>query len=120
MIPSKWKVPIQKVVVKRSGEADPLGAIPKDGKKLSVRLLGNALVEKIETESDPSQGRDQSFKEEIMVYWGAEDTRPSLISPQDRFYVLYEVWEPVGGLVEYPLGVKLRLRKAGVQWELPA
>lgn len=120
MIPSKWKVPIQRIVVKSSSEADPLGAIPKNGKNISVKLFGSALVEKIETESDPSHGGDQSFKEEIMVYWGAEDTRPSFVSPQDRFYIQYEVWEPVGGLVEYPLGVKLRLRKAGTHWELPA
>lgn len=111
---------IQKIVPGDSVKPDPLGAYPKDKWNLSVRMLGYALVEKIETESDSSQGMDSSFKEELMVYWGAEDKRPSSISPQDRFSILGYIWEPVGGLVEYPLGVKLKLRKAGTSWIQPA
>lgn len=107
---------IQKIIPDESVKPDPLGVYPKSKRNLSTRMLGYALVEKIETESDSSQGTDRSFKEELMVYWGAEDKRPTSISPQDRFFVLESIWEPVGGLVEYPLGVKLKLRKAGTQW----
>ena len=113
MIPDSWKVMIQKIVPGESVKPDPLGVYPKDKQNLSIRMLGYALVEKIETESDSSHGTDRSFKEELMVYWDAEDKRPSSIFPQDRFFVLDSIWEPVGGLVEYPLGVKLKLRKAG-------
>lgn len=111
---------VQKIIPNESVKPDPLGAYPKHKWNLSTRMLGYALVEKIETESDSSPGADRSFKEELMVYWGAEDKRPSSISPQDRFFVLESVWEPVGGLVEYPLGVKLKLRKVGTAWVQPA
>ena len=111
---------IQKIIPDEPVKPDPLGAYPKYKQNLSIRMLGYALVEKIETESDSSPGADISFKEELMVYWGAEDKKPSSISPQDRFFVFESIWEPVGGLVEYPLGVKLKLRKAGTLRVQPA
>lgn len=89
---------------------DPLGVAFRS-RDVQEIALAQALVATTDSANHEGTGEDYQTREEVTLYWGNQAEGPREVLPGDRVRLRGGVWEPVGSLVEYPLGVYLRLRK---------
>ena len=104
-----WKE--QAVLLRRAEpKRDPLGVIFRTHDVQEI-ALAPVLVATTESENREGTGEDYGTREDVTIYWDNRDEAPASVLPGDRVRLRGGVWEPVGSLVGYPLGVYLRLRK---------
>lgn len=104
-----WKEPV--TLLRRSEpKQDPLGVTFRthDVQELP---LAPVLVATNESANREDLGENLGIREDVTIYWDSRDEAPSVVLPGDRVRLRDSVWELVGSLVEYPLGVYLRIRK---------
>lgn len=89
---------------------DPLGVAFRS-RDVQEIVLAPALVATTESDNREDTGEDYQTREGVTLYWDNRADGPREVLPGDRVRLRGGVWEPVGSLVEYPLGVYLRLRK---------
>ena len=93
---------------------DPLGVVFRTSDVQEI-ALAPVLVATAESVNRPDTGEDYGTREDVTIYWDDRDEAPALVLPGDRVRLRGGVWEPVGSLVGYPLGVYLRLRKEALR-----
>lgn len=104
-----WKEPA--TLLRRSEpKRDPLGVAFRTHDVQEI-ALAPVLVATTESENRPDTGEDYGTREDVTIYWDTRAEAPASVLPGDRVRLRGGVWEPVGSLVGYPLGVYLRLRK---------
>lgn len=89
---------------------DPLGVAFRTSDVQEI-ALAPVLVATTESVNREGTGEDYGTREDVTIYWDDRGEAPSVVLPGDRVRLRGGVWEPVGSLVGYPLGVYLRLRK---------
>lgn len=104
-----WKEPA--TLLRRSEpKRDPLGVAFRTHDVQAIELAP-VLVATTGSENREGTGEDYGTREDVIIYWDNRDEAPAAVLPGDRVRLRGVVWEPVGSLVWYPLGVYLRLRK---------
>ena len=102
-----WKEP---AVLLRHSEPkrDPLGVAYQRGGVQEIPLPP-VLVATTQSSDREGTGEDYGTREAVTVYWNDLPGGLVDILPGDRVRLRGAVWQPVGTLVVYPLGVYLRL-----------
>lgn len=104
-----WKEPAT-LLRRAEPKRDPLGVTFRAHDVQEI-ALAPVLVATTESENRPDMGEDYGVREDVTIYWDSRTEAPASVLPGDRVRLRGGVWEPVGSLVGYPLGVYLRLRK---------
>lgn len=104
-----WKEPVT-LLRRAEPKRDPLGVTFRS-RDVQEIALAPALVATTESDNREGTGEDYQTRDEVTLYWGSHSEAPREVLPGDRVRLRGGVWEPVGSLVEYPLGLYLRLRK---------